>query len=40
MNLVAGSDRARAVGLAQGYLIRYPHGFARADAEKIIGASP
>ena len=40
MNLVAGTDRARAVGLAQGYLIRYPHGFARADAEKIIGASP
>lgn len=40
MNLVAGTDPARAVGLAQGYLLRYPHGFARADAEKIIGATP
>jgi len=40
MNLVAGTDPARAVGLAQGYLLRFPHGFARADAEKIIGASP
>lgn len=40
MNLVAGTDPARAVGLAQGYLLRFPHGFARADAEKILGASP
>jgi hypothetical protein len=40
MNLVAATDPARAVGLAQGYLLRYPHGFARADAERIIGASP
>jgi len=40
MKLVATTDPARAVGLAQGYLLHYPHGFARADAEKIAGAAP
>jgi hypothetical protein len=40
MNLVAAIDPARALGLAQAYVLRYPHGFARADAERIIGASP
>lgn len=40
MKLVATTEPARAVGLAQGYLLRYPHGFARADAEKLAGALP
>ena len=40
MKLVATTDPARAVGLAQAYLLHYPHGFARADAEKIAGALP
>ena len=35
MMLVSGNDHARAATLAKGYLSRYPHGFARADAEKI-----
>ncbi len=36
MMLVSGSDTARAATLARAYLNRYPHGFARADAEKIV----
>jgi hypothetical protein len=40
MKLVATTDPPRAVGLAQAYLLHYPHGFARADAEKIAGALP
>ena len=40
MVLVAGTDRARAAALAASYLARYPHGFARADAEKISRDGP
>ncbi|MDB5212529.1 MAG: hypothetical protein JWO86_456, partial [Myxococcaceae bacterium] len=40
MLVVSGSDRARAALLAKAYLARYPHGFARADAEKIAANSP
>jgi hypothetical protein len=39
MLVVSGSDRARAALLARDYLNRYPHGFARADAERIAGYS-
>ncbi len=37
MMLASGADRARGATLARAYLSRYPHGFARADAEKIAG---
>ena len=40
MMLVSGSDKARAATLARGYLNRYPHGFARADAERILHDGP
>jgi hypothetical protein len=38
MNLAAAVDRRRARSLAMDYLARYPRGFARADAEAILGA--
>jgi len=40
MNLVVGTDRARAASLARDYLARYPRGFARAEAEEIVREGP
>ncbi|WP_394847922.1 FecR family protein [Pendulispora brunnea] len=40
MKILATSDRARARSAARDYLSRYPRGFARIDAEKILATSP
>jgi hypothetical protein len=40
MRLLAQIDRSRATAAAKDYLGRYPSGFARADAERILGPSP
>jgi hypothetical protein len=40
MKLLRTVDRARAAAAAEQYLARYPHGFARADAEAIRRDAP
>ncbi|WP_394837412.1 FecR domain-containing protein [Pendulispora rubella] len=40
MKILATSDPARARTAARDYLTRYPRGFARVDAEKILATSP
>lgn len=40
MKLLRTIDRARAAAAAEQYLARYPHGFARADAEAIRRDAP
>jgi len=40
MKVLVTSDPARARGAAREYLARFPKGFARADAEKILATAP
>jgi len=40
MKILATSEPARARSAAREYLTRYPRGFARVDAEKILATSP
>jgi hypothetical protein len=40
MRLLRNVDMSRAASAARQYLARYPHGFARTDAEAILADSP
>jgi hypothetical protein len=40
MRLLRANDPARATGAAKQYLVHYPSGFARAEAEAIAGRGP
>ena len=40
MNLLRTTDRPRAVTAAKEYLVKYPNGFARSDAQAIMAQKP